>query len=202
VVLSTRGWKCISCSRPRCNQSHVYRETIELGFTNYSPQQIAFILQKMAHCWRGSKYDALKKNCCIFCRELSKRLCGHDFPAWVDRFAQIGKLISSPAGRALGINFTEMLMDDDEDECPRSASRHPASYSHPLRQAATGPKMPPATMNMYQPHNDGRELHMTPHLMQAPVMGCRLPAQFNPNAMPAQMPYAQPRLGVEPVRCF
>jgi len=137
------GREGISCVHPRCNHNHVYRETIDVGFTNYSPQQIALILQEMVLHWSGYEYDVLKTNCCSFCRELSKRLCGNDIPAWVDRFAQFGNLVSSPAGRALGMNFSQMLEGDDEDESPGPIIRHPPLNFLPQCQVSMDPSMLP-----------------------------------------------------------
>lgn len=161
----------ISCIKPRCKQNHIYRETIDVGVTRCNPQQVAFLVyQVMSPHWNGHEYDMLKKNCCMFCRELVKRLCGNDIPAWVDRFAQIGKFVSNDYDKAFGKNALSDLLfrgGDDEDEAGfRRYLRHPASYHHPLGMPPPNHSMQLPMANMQQPHHSMPG--MVPHPMLPP----------------------------------
>lgn len=69
---------------PKGNRSHRYRESIPLGVTFFSVQQIEMLLQKMGRDWSGQAYDLLWKNCCHFSDDLAQRLGVGALPAWVN----------------------------------------------------------------------------------------------------------------------
>jgi len=156
------GREGISCSAPRANPNFIFRETVELGFAQFSSQQVAMILyQEMSPYWNGHRYDVLKKNCCNFCRKLSKRLCGNDIPGWVDRFAKLG--------RGFGLN-SEWLEGQDEDELcmpEPTTSFYPCPHGPP----PMGPGMHLPAYPMQPP---------LPNLLPPPPHGRGMPAGMGP----------------------
>jgi len=87
----------VSCSWPRENDVHVYRQTIEIGATKYDPAEIAVILEdEMSRKWDGDSYDLLGKNCCSFSRSFCKRLTGGNIPDWVDRLPRVLNAVTKP----------------------------------------------------------------------------------------------------------
>mmetsp|Transcript_23386 Transcript_23386/g.73237 ORF Transcript_23386/g.73237 Transcript_23386/m.73237 type:complete len:140 (-) Transcript_23386:4008-4427(-) len=65
-----------------------YRETILLGVTALSPNQIREGIAKMQKEWPGRSYDLLAKNCCHFCEDFCVVLGVTPPPLWVNRFAK------------------------------------------------------------------------------------------------------------------
>ncbi|KAG2425943.1 hypothetical protein HXX76_013316 [Chlamydomonas incerta] len=65
-----------------------FRETVELGVTEKSKQEIKEIMSRLKRAWAGISYDLLQRNCCHFCEELCAELGVPPPPAWLNRFAQ------------------------------------------------------------------------------------------------------------------
>eukprot|EP00162_Nutomonas_longa_P009402 comp19224_c0_seq2/m.35977 comp19224_c0_seq2/g.35977 ORF comp19224_c0_seq2/g.35977 comp19224_c0_seq2/m.35977 type:complete len:132 (+) comp19224_c0_seq2:62-457(+) len=55
-----------SCEPKKCDM-HTYRETVVLGETSLSADQINKLLEAFRFNWRGKDYNTLKNNCCTFC---------------------------------------------------------------------------------------------------------------------------------------
>lgn len=69
---------------PKTNCSHQYRESIPLGVTFFSIQQVERLLQQMSKQWKGQAYNLLWKNCCHFSDDLCRRLGVGAVPSWVN----------------------------------------------------------------------------------------------------------------------
>eukprot|EP00930_Biecheleria_cincta_P095353 TRINITY_DN87315_c0_g1_i1.p1 TRINITY_DN87315_c0_g1~~TRINITY_DN87315_c0_g1_i1.p1 ORF type:complete len:405 (-),score=60.48 TRINITY_DN87315_c0_g1_i1:51-1238(-) len=79
--------------KPRCDPQHVYRESIKLGYTSKSKQEVISIVGKMKMEWRGQEYDLLYNNCCHFCDNLGTHLGVGPAPEWVANLAASGAKI-------------------------------------------------------------------------------------------------------------
>lgn len=69
------------------NPMYAYRESVELGDTEKTTQQIKEILSSLKLTWPGTSYDLLSRNCCHFCEVLCAELGVKAPPAWLNRFA-------------------------------------------------------------------------------------------------------------------
>jgi hypothetical protein len=76
----------ISCGLPRSQEVHVYHESILLGETPLSAQEVQQVIQEMRQSWIKQDYEMLENNCCNFAEALSQELVGEPIPAWVARF--------------------------------------------------------------------------------------------------------------------
>lgn len=74
----------IYCNPPKGNKFHMYRETIPMGLTFKSIQQVEQLIEDMAKDYSGQSYDLLWKNCCHFSDDFCKRLGVGHVPAWIN----------------------------------------------------------------------------------------------------------------------
>ena len=61
----------------------VYRESIILGETQLSREEVHSIVQRMGQEYKGNLYHLLQRNCNHFSDDLAFRLCGNQAPTWV-----------------------------------------------------------------------------------------------------------------------
>lgn len=101
----TYGDEGISCNDPRTHQVHVYHESILLGETPWSANQVVDHVKRLQRFWQGEEYDVLEKNCCNFSDSLSQELVGEHIPAWVTRFPHI----ASKAAEHLDIDVKQFV---------------------------------------------------------------------------------------------
>lgn len=73
--------------RARSNPMYTFRESIDLGPTPKSKQQIHDIMNRLKHEWPGVSYDLFARNCCTFCDVLARQLETKPVPGWLNRFA-------------------------------------------------------------------------------------------------------------------
>jgi len=82
---------------PRYHDVHVYRQSVVIGYTKYSPEEVEAILEdEMSPKWAGRSYNLLARNCCTFSRALCKRLTGNVIPDWVDRLPRLLNIVTEP----------------------------------------------------------------------------------------------------------
>jgi hypothetical protein len=63
----------------------VFRESIPMGETSLSPQQVQHMVQQMGQKFKGNKYHLLQLNCNHFANELCLQLTNKPAPSWVSR---------------------------------------------------------------------------------------------------------------------
>jgi len=66
-----------------------FRESIVLGETDFSGQEIRKMVQQMGLEYRGDQYHLINKNCNHFSAALAKTLTGKEIPAWINRLANL-----------------------------------------------------------------------------------------------------------------
>lgn len=70
-----------------------FKQTIQLGSTDFNPDDVKKIVDQLGKDFRGDQYHLLNKNCNHFTTELTKILCGKELPSWVNRLAHISTCI-------------------------------------------------------------------------------------------------------------
>jgi len=76
--------------RAKEHPDHRYRETVVLGRTTVTREQLLQTLRRMQAEWGGEGYHLVRCNCITFCHALSSELRVGPIPDWVDRFPRIG----------------------------------------------------------------------------------------------------------------
>ena len=69
---------------------HTYKETVSMGWTRKSPQEVEDLIRTMRPAWPGQEYDMLRKNCCTFSNEFCTALGVGEIPRWLYRLARLG----------------------------------------------------------------------------------------------------------------
>mmetsp|Transcript_1054 Transcript_1054/g.3176 ORF Transcript_1054/g.3176 Transcript_1054/m.3176 type:complete len:362 (+) Transcript_1054:172-1257(+) len=77
-------------NNPRRNGMHTFRETLQLGYTTYSPKRVIEIIEDMKEEWPADEYDVVTRNCHHFCAALSTRLGAAGVPTWLHDLADVG----------------------------------------------------------------------------------------------------------------
>lgn len=85
----------VSCVEPKTHPQHHYRQTVKMGKTKVSPEDIADIIAQMLEEYPGDDYDLLRRNCCHFADDFCRRLGVGGIPGWVIRLARIGAGVDS-----------------------------------------------------------------------------------------------------------
>lgn len=78
----------ITHCKPRCCPKHSFRESLCLGVTSLTKQEVDELLHEVAPDWSIQAYETLGPNCVTFCRQMCKRLAVQGVPDWVDSMAR------------------------------------------------------------------------------------------------------------------
>lgn len=85
----------IACNEPRDHPQHRYRQTIFMGYTFLSPEEVAALLGDFIEEYPGDDYDLLRRNCCHFADEMCIKLGVGHIPSWIYRFARIASTLDT-----------------------------------------------------------------------------------------------------------
>lgn len=77
-------------NEPRENDCHHFKQTVEMGSTSMSNDEINRTISELEGEWLGRDYHILNHNCCDFSNELCKRLGVGMVPGWVKSAAGVG----------------------------------------------------------------------------------------------------------------
>lgn len=83
ALLCTGVFSC----EPRGCEPHRYRESVVMGRTRMSPDEVRELLDLLQEDWLGLHYDVLRRNCCHFADSLCQYLGVGPVPAWVTNLA-------------------------------------------------------------------------------------------------------------------
>lgn len=85
---------------PKEAQQHQYRESIYMGQTSLTPQEVGVISAKMEREWQGPDYDLLRHNCTHFSDSFCVRLGVGNVPNWVVNLAGAGATLQDSLTKA------------------------------------------------------------------------------------------------------
>jgi len=85
----------VSCVAPKKHPQHHYRQTVVLKPTYLKAEDVADIISNLIEEYPGDDYDLLRRNCCHFADDFSRRLGVGGIPNWVIRLARIGASVDS-----------------------------------------------------------------------------------------------------------
>lgn len=83
----------VFATRPREAPGAVFRESILMGETSLTPQQVQHLVQQMGQHYKGNKYHLLQLNCNHFANDLSLQLTGKPAPGWINRLAGLAVML-------------------------------------------------------------------------------------------------------------
>mmetsp|Transcript_72534 Transcript_72534/g.224228 ORF Transcript_72534/g.224228 Transcript_72534/m.224228 type:complete len:273 (-) Transcript_72534:88-906(-) len=91
-----QGSGVFNCPPRGCDMHH-YRESLEIGETTMSQEDVMKLVEQLETEWPGSEYDLLKHNCCVFSSEMCQRLGVGPVPGWVTNLAAAGATVQDGA---------------------------------------------------------------------------------------------------------
>jgi len=80
----------VTWNPPGMNPDHKFRETLSMGYTSCSPEEVWQIIEDMKIDWRGCTYNVLTRNCHNFSNTLCVRLGVGSIPSWINDLADTG----------------------------------------------------------------------------------------------------------------
>lgn len=86
---SPDGTGVFKCPPKGCT-AHKYRESLDMGTTTMTNEEIGETLSKMKGDWPGFQYDLLRKNCVIFSSTFIAALGSGPAPPWISNLASAG----------------------------------------------------------------------------------------------------------------
>jgi len=106
---------------PRSDPKHSFRQTIPLGFTRMSLEQVNHTISELIEDYPGQEYEVFRHNCCHFADDFSHRLGTEAIPGWVHRLARLG---------AGADELIQMVFGNDACALPSVVPESMASASH------------------------------------------------------------------------
>lgn len=114
----------VYCCVPCTNPGFAFRESVEMGFTSMSLEQVAALISRLKFEWPSTRYNLLRRNCCHFADEICRELGVGAIPSWVLNlvggaalFASFGRAVlfqnveAAEAQQARAQKFLEMALD-------------------------------------------------------------------------------------------
>jgi len=80
----------VTWNPPGKNEDHSFRETISMGYTSMSRDEVGRLIYDMSREWLGCKYNMLTRNCHSFADEFCRSLGVGQIPSWVNDLATSG----------------------------------------------------------------------------------------------------------------
>jgi len=78
---------------PKGCQMHHYRESLEMGTTAKTKEEVMKIIEELNLAWPGKDYDLLRRNCVLFSQDLVDKLGAGPMPPWVTNLAGAGATV-------------------------------------------------------------------------------------------------------------
>lgn len=75
------------------HDTSIYRQSIQIGSTEFSAEDIRRIIEEIGNQFRGDKYHLMNNNCNHFSSALTQILCGREIPSWVNRLAHFSSCV-------------------------------------------------------------------------------------------------------------
>jgi len=84
----------IFTNEPKGCKAHTFRESVDMGTTAKTEDEVKAILEELNLEWPGFEYDLLRKNCCYFSSAFVDKLGCGPVPSWVTSLAAAGATLS------------------------------------------------------------------------------------------------------------
>merc|ERR1719321_1562426 len=101
----------ISCVEPKTNPQHTFRQTVSMKYTKVAPEDVAELISLLIEEYPGDDYDLLRRNCCHFADDFSRRLGAGRIPSWIHRLARVGARVD---GALQALTGRKLLQLDEE----------------------------------------------------------------------------------------
>lgn len=105
----------VSCCEPRSHPAHRFRQAHRLKNSRLSAEDIGDLISKLLEEYPGSDYNLLRRNCCHFADDFSRRLGAGKIPGWVYRLARVGARVDGLMQAVSGRKLLPDMIPDDED---------------------------------------------------------------------------------------
>lgn len=105
----------ISCIEPRTHPAHSYRQTVQLRPTKMNAEEIADLISNLIEEYPGDDYCLLRRNCCHFADDFSRRLGAGRIPGWIHRLARLGARVDG-ALQLIGRQLPMMSAGDSSSD--------------------------------------------------------------------------------------
>lgn len=89
---SNRGTGVFQVAPKGCKH-HTYRESVSMGTTTLSEEEVGQLLGKLQRDWPARSYEVLTRNCCHNCNALCVALGVGPIPAWTTNLALAGATV-------------------------------------------------------------------------------------------------------------
>ncbi|EEA06476.1 uncharacterized protein CMU_009680 [Cryptosporidium muris RN66] len=81
--LTTDGSSGLTVNMPRQHPTHIYRESITMGRTKYTRNEVKLLITRLKYKWPGSEYNIFRRNCLNFADEFCQILEVGTIPNYV-----------------------------------------------------------------------------------------------------------------------
>lgn len=152
----------VTWNPPAVNPDHSFRETLSMGYTPLSPEQVWQVIEEMKPVWRGCTYNLLTRNCHHFSDTFCRRLGVGGVPDWVNDLAKTGAdtvdfLDSADSGYDGGEALFDFVDNVKKRVYTAFGSDHDQGNQQQQRPANPGP-MPQAASSRWS-----SQLESSPH---------------------------------------
>lgn len=71
-------------NEPKCHQIHVYKESINMGVSPLTEEEVKAVIRRQMEAWPANSYHIVRHNCVHFAEDLLQKLrVPQPFPTWV-----------------------------------------------------------------------------------------------------------------------
>ncbi|CAE7272148.1 unnamed protein product [Symbiodinium necroappetens] len=106
------GTGVFTCSPRQC-EAHSFRESIPMGHTVLTKEEIDAALESLSDSWRGPDYDILRHNCCHYSNDMLRVLGLPSAPTWVTRSADHAAKVVTPVEETIAEGKMSRGAEDD-----------------------------------------------------------------------------------------
>lgn len=97
----------IVCHEIKTHPQHRYRQTVFMGFTSLTAEEVADLISELVELYPGWDYDLLRRNCCHFADDMCQRMGVGRIPGWIYRFARVGAGLDAMITALKGLGGTK-----------------------------------------------------------------------------------------------
>jgi len=127
--------------RPRHHSVHVYRQSVDLGITEWTRKEVRRLLVRdVLPMWPSSRYDLIHCNCIHFCAEFAKLLKVKPVPDWVTGLHETGASLYRLIG--WGVEAEQPQQEEENQQTQQASTADDAAAPHDASSSSI--PVPPA----------------------------------------------------------